>query len=175
MQTNFQRSLDAVLRTEGGYNDDPQDSGGATNFGVTQNVYDAYRTKSALPHQSVRYINQIEVAAIYKSQYWDLINGDNLPEGLDYAVFDFAVNSGVGRAARFLQAVVGVPQNGAIGPTTLAAIQTHGVKKTIDDICARRLSFLEHLPNFGHFPGWVTRDHDVDVEADREAAAGTVA
>lgn len=170
MQTNFARSLDAVLLTEGGFVNDPQDSGGATNKGITQNVYDAYRTKCALPHQSVMYISALETAAIYKSQYWDKVNGDSLPEGLDYATFDFAINSGVGRATRYLQAVVGVPQDGNIGPATLAAIQAHGVTKTIDDVCARRLAFLEQLPNFGHFPGWVTRDKAVDAEADKEAS-----
>lgn len=171
MQANFASSLARVLTSEGGYNNDPQDLGGATNFGITQNTYDEYRTSCALPHQTVKFITQLEVASIYKHKFWDVVSGDSLPTGLDYAVFDFAVNSGPGRAARFLQSIVGVNQDGQIGPATLAAINAHGVTRTIDDICNRRLVFLEHLPAFGHFPGWVKRDKSVQAESDREAAA----
>ena len=61
------------------------------------------------------------VGPLYKRKYWDKVAGDLLPSGLDYAVFDAAINSGPGRAAKWLQELVGVTADGAIGPGTLAA------------------------------------------------------
>jgi len=122
MHTNFNECLELVLKHEGGFVNHPKDPGGATNRGVTQKVYDAYRKTRARPIQSVKFISEDETKAIYKFQYWDRVQGDFLPRGLDYAVFDFAVNSGVGRASKYLQACVGTKQDGVIGAMTIAAI-----------------------------------------------------
>ena len=110
MKANFDKSLALVLVHEGGYVNHPKDPGGATNRGVTQAVYDAYRKTRGKAGQSVKFITDEEVNAIYKFQYWDRVQGDLLPAGLDYAVFDFAVNSGVGRASKYLQAVPDIRQ-----------------------------------------------------------------
>lgn len=158
MKENYPACLQAVLRYEGGKVDDPRDPGGRTAFGVTQNTYNAWRSRKGLPMQDVFKISQDEVAAIYKQDYWDKIRGDDLPDGLDLATFDFAVNSGVSRAAKYLQSIVGVTQDGVIGPATILACKTYlGVRLT-----DMRLGFLKGLPTWGTFGrGWANRINDV--------------
>lgn len=164
MHTNFERCLELVLKHEGGFVNHPKDPGGATNFGVTQKVYDAYRKTRARPKQSVRFITEDETKAIYKFQYWDRVQGDFLPRGLDYAVFDFAVNSGVGRASKYLQACVGAKQDGVIGALTIAAIGSSA--NVINALCDRRMSFLRNLPRFVFFGrGWTRRVTEVRKHA----------
>lgn len=161
MRENFAKALAQVLRYEGGFSDHPQDPGGATMKGVTQAVYDAWRKAGNLPTQSVRYISDLEVGAIYRQQYWDKISGDDLPDGIDFAVFDFAVNSGVSRAARTLQGVVGTKQDGVIGPATIQATKTY-VAMTVTN---KRLAFMQSLsiwPTFGK--GWAARIADVKAQ-----------
>lgn len=164
MNANFEKSLALVLEHEGGYVNHPKDPGGATMKGVTQAVYDAYRNMRKRPIQSVKFITDEELRAIYKFQYWDRVHGDFLPKGLDYAVFDFAVNSGVGRASKYLQAVLGVAQDGVIGARTLAAITSP--RKTINALCDRRMGFLRNLKTFMTFGrGWTRRVTEVRIHA----------
>ncbi len=164
MHTNFNECLELVLKHEGGFVNHPKDPGGATNRGVTQKVYDAYRKTRARPIQSVKFISEDEVKAIYKFQYWDRVQGDFLPRGLDYAVFDFAVNSGVGRASKYLQACVGTKQDGVIGAMTIAAIGKPA--NVINALCDRRMSFLRNLDTFLAFGrGWTRRVVDVRKHA----------
>ena len=112
---NQAKSLALVLAHEGGFSNHPDDPGGATMRGVTQAVYDATRQSRFQAAQSVRHITADEIASIYDQQYWDRANCDRLPHGLDYAVFDYAVNSGVSRAGKDLQRVLGVNADGVIG------------------------------------------------------------
>jgi lysozyme family protein len=164
MNNNFEKALALVLEHEGGYVNHPKDPGGATNRGVTQAVYDAYRKMRGRGPQSVKFITDEELRAIYKFQYWDKVQGDFLPNGLDYAVFDFAVNSGVSRAAKYLQAVIGVEQDGQIGARTLAAIQSPVA--TINALLDRRVGFLRNLKTFITFgKGWTTRVQGVRAHA----------
>lgn len=161
MRENFAKALAQVLQYEGGFSDHPQDPGGATMRGVTQAVYDAWRKADKLPSQSVRYISDLEVASIYRDQYWDKISGDDLPSGIDFAVFDFAVNSGVSRAARTLQGVVGVKQDGQIGPQTIQATKTYVAMAVTN----KRLAFMQSLsiwPTFGK--GWAARIANVKTQ-----------
>lgn len=161
---NFDKALALVLEHEGGYVNHPRDPGGATMKGVTQAVYDAYRKVRGRGVQSVRFITDSELEAIYKFQYWDRVQGDLLPAGLDYAVFDFAVNSGVSRAAKYLQAVVGVKQDGIIGAKTLAAIKDPA--QVVNALCDRRMSFLRNLGHFATFGrGWTRRVQGVRAKA----------
>lgn len=156
--SRFDRALAAVLVHEGGYVNHPKDPGGATNQGVTQAVYDDWRVRKGLPKRSVREIDSAEVSAIYRRDYWNRVKADDLPPGVDYAVFDLAVNSGVNRAARFLQAVVGVSQDGTIGPATIAAVKSMSAREVITDLLDKRLAFLRRLntwPTFGE--GWAAR------------------
>jgi len=160
--SNFAPSLARVLQHEGGYVDDPADPGGATNRGVTQAVYDDWRAAEKLPSRSVKDINGYEIGAIYKKLYWDKCRCDELPSGVDYAVFDFAVNSGPTRAIRYLQRAVGVSDDGMIGPATLAAVNAKPAQTLIDAISDARLAFLEQLPTFARFGrGWSQRVNDV--------------
>lgn len=143
MRKNFDAALKAVLISEGGYVNDPRDPGGATCKGVTQAVYDAFRKRAGSPTRSVRLIGPEELAAIYRFQYWDLIKGDALPSGVDYAVFDFAVNSGVVRAAKYLQRALGVTADGAIGNITVHAAESSDRAGIINAICNARIAFLK--------------------------------
>lgn len=163
---NFPLSLSLVLVHEGGYVNDPRDSGGATNKGVTQAVYDDWRTRHGLPKQTVRAIGTDELEAVYRHGYWDAVAGDQLPAGVDYCMFDLAVNSGVNRAACFLQKAVRVLADGQIGPATIAAVTALPAGVIIDRICDERQEFLEGLSNFDHFgKGWTTRVKEVCVKA----------
>lgn len=162
MRENLEIALKHVLQHEGGYVNHPKDPGGATNRGVTQRVYDAYRDRQGEKRRSVRAITADEVADIYKRQYWDAIRGDDLPSGLDYAVFDYAVNSGPRRAAQDLQRELGVAVDGIIGQVTLSKAEKADVYALIDSLCARRMRFLrglKHWPTFKN--GWTRRVSDV--------------
>lgn len=166
MRDNFDKALDAVLVHEGGYVNHPKDPGGATNKGVTQAVYDDWRQNRGFAKQTVRDIDQTEVNAIYKLLYWDRVKGDELPAGVDYCVFDFAVNSGVNRASRFLQRAVGAAEDGQIGPATLKAVAAMTADCLVDGICNARMTFLKGLTHFNVFgKGWTRRVEDVRTKA----------
>lgn len=167
---NFASSLAAVLTHEGGYSNDPQDPGGATNKGVTQAVYDDWRRSKGLAPRSVRSLEKAELEAIYRKRYWDACRCDDLPSGLDYCVFDFAINSGAFRAARYLQKAAGVADDGQIGAITLAAVKATGAKCLIAAVCTARQAFLEQLSTFGRFgKGWTQRVKDARAKADAMA------
>lgn len=159
MKSNFQKCLNLVLIHEGGYVNHPADPGGATNKGVIQRVYNAYRKRKGQSARSVRHITDAEVRDIYKRQYWDRVEGDDLPYGVDYAVFDYAVNSGTARAENEIQRVLGsVTVDGQIGQVTLAAIEDADPKKLIVDLCNRRMRFLKRLKHWKTFGrGWTRR------------------
>ena len=162
MRENLETALKHVLVHEGGFVNHKDDPGGATNRGVTQRVYDAYRDRQGQSRRSVRAITAEEVADIYKRQYWDAIRGDDLPSGLDYAVFDYAVNSGPRRAAQDLQRELGVAVDGVIGNVTLAGVAKADVYDLIDRLCARRMRFLKGLKHWRTFgKGWTRRVTDV--------------
>lgn len=166
MKANFAASLAAVLLHEGGFVDDPQDPGGATNKGITQAVYDDWRVVQRLPKRSVESLNDYEVGAIYRKLYWDRCRCDELPAGVDYAVFDFAVNSGPGRAAHFLQRALAVADDGTIGPATIAAATAADVPTLLNKLCSARQAYLEQLPTFAHFgTGWTRRVAEVEAQA----------
>lgn len=132
---DFQEALRFTLKWEGGYVSHPQDPGGATNMGITQKTYDAYRQKGGLPPRPVREIAREEVEEIYRG-YWAAIDGDKLPRAMAIAAFDAAVNSGIGRAREWLGAAGGDWRK----------------------LVALRLSFLASLATFPTFGrGWTRR------------------
>lgn len=145
MKHNFQAALKSVLVHEGGFVDHPRDPGGATNKGVTFRVYDAYRKRKGLSVRSVKFIEEHEIAEIYEFQYWDETRCDDLPSGIDYCVFDYAVNSGTGRAAKELQRALEVRVDGQIGLASLEAARTADPAKVINRICDSRLAFMKSL------------------------------
>ena len=165
MKDNFAAALALVLQHEGGYVNDALDPGGATNKGVTQRVYDDWRRTQGMDPRAVRGISANEVSAIYRSLYWNRVRGDDLPSGVDYSVFDLAVNSGVDRAIRFLQRAVGADQDGKFGPRTLALVRANSPAEVAKAVNAYRLAFLKQLPTFAHFgTGWSRRVAEVDAK-----------
>lgn len=169
--SNYSTCLRVVLKWEGGYSDHPQDPGGRTMFGVTQAVYDAYRARNGLAKQTVRLIKETEFQSIYRKQYWDVIRGDDLPPGVDLAVFDYAVNSGPVRAAKAVQVLCGVIVDGQIGERTLDAIKVHNRRDLIAGLCDRRLAFLRSLGTWKTFgTGWTNRVSDIRAKASAMAS-----
>jgi lysozyme family protein len=165
MKRNFKKALKHVLVHEGGWADHPKDPGGPTMKGVTLVTYRRHfgEDKSA---DDLRNITDEELAHIYHSGYWYTCHCDALPGGVDYAVFDAAVNSGPGRSARWLQSAVGAKQDGDIGEKTLARVEAQNPVQVIDMMCDRRLDFLQRLatwPTFGR--GWARRVEGVRVTA----------
>jgi lysozyme family protein len=168
MESNFELSLKKVIEHEGGYVNHPADPGGMTNLGVTKRVWEEW-VGHPVDEKEMRALTVEQVSPLYKKRYWDAIHGDRLPAGLDYCLFDTAINSGVGRASRFIQEMVGVAADGAIGNKTLLAIgQFKDVKMLVDEYCDKRLDFLQKLktwPVFGK--GWGRRVADVRESATR--------
>jgi len=174
MKSNFKPSLRTTLKEEGGWANHPRDPGGATMKGVTRLTYSRFLGHWATDTE-LRNIPDIHLEAIYKRGYWDLARADDLPNGMDLSVFDFAVNSGPGRAAQYLQRMVGVPADGWVGPKTLTALDLyvtkHGLAGTIKDYNNRRLGFLKHLKTWSIFGrGWGGRVARVTNEALQLAA-----
>lgn len=165
MQDNFEQCLALVLKHEGGYVNNPKDPGGRTNLGVTQKVWEEW-VGHAVDEAAMRALTPQDVAPLYKKNYWDKIKGDSLPAGVDYACFDLAVNSGVGRAAKLLQQAVGVSADGAIGPATLDAVASQNPRDVATEVCDLRLKFLQSLPTFATFgKGWTRRVSEVEETA----------
>lgn len=166
MRASFPAALAAVLRHEGGFVVNPHDPGGATCKGVTQTVYDDYRITHGKPTRTVRDIEQSEVEDLYLARYWNAVRCDDLPVGVDYAVFDFAVNSGTNRASRMLQRAVGAAEDGQIGPMTLAAVRSLPAGELVDTLCDLRICFLRQLNTFKFFgKGWTRRVAEVRERA----------
>lgn len=165
MRENFEKALAAVLHHEGGYVFHKDDPGGMTNLGVTKKVWEEW-VGHEVDEKQMRALTPAAVAPLYRAKYWDKIKGDELPAGVDYAVFDAAVNSGPGRAAKWLQSCVGVEPDGGIGPKTLAAVAAFDPKELVDDYAKRRLSFLMDLSHWGTFgKGWSRRVAEVQTVA----------
>lgn len=171
MKGNFSHCLAYVLLSEGGYVNNAADKGGPTNHGITQAVYDAYRKAHKLTTQDVRQIAPIEVEEIYFGEYWQPTECDSLPSGVDYCIFDYAVNSGDDHAERDLQAALKVKVDGKIGPKTLQAAAGADPKALINSICDDRLIYLRHLRNYPTFgKGWDARVASVRAIAEAMAA-----
>ena len=167
--SNFDDCLKLILHHEGGYVNHPKDPGGETNLGVTKRVYEEW-VGYAVSEHTMKNLTEKDVAPIYKKNYWDRVKADQLPEGLDLCVFDWAVNSGTGRAAKKLQAMIGTTVDGGIGPNTLRALkmycQTEGIEAAISDYTKMRQEFYEGLSTFDTFGrGWTRRNQETELEA----------
>ena len=165
MQGNFNAALQHVLKSEGGYVDHPKDPGGRTNLGVTARTWEDW-IGHVPSEKEMRELTREKVAPLYKRKYWDAVKGDDLPSGVDYCVFDCAVNSGPGRAAKILQETVGVKPDGGIGPVTLAAVKSLDPVVLINKYAEKRLAFWQSLSTFDTFgKGWTRRGNEVKDEA----------
>jgi lysozyme family protein len=167
VKENFEPSLAAVLQHEGGFVNHPYDPGGMTNLGVTKSVWEAYSGKPAT-EQDMRSLTKAMVAPLYKKRYWDMCRCDDMPSGIDYLVFDFAVNAGCSRSAKTLQQALKIQTDGIIGPVTLQAAKDADAKQLIDDFSLNKENFYRRLPTFSTFgKGWLNR-----VEGSKKTAKG---
>jgi lysozyme family protein len=160
---DFLKAEMRVLVYEGGKVNDPADPGGRTNQGVTQRTYTAWLASQGREFADVYKMPAVDRDAIYETEYWDKVHGDELPVGCDLVVFDAAVNSGVGQAGKWLQQALGPlykgTHDGLIGKQTLLALKSVGdLDEFIEEYCSRRLGTLKALRTWKRFgKGWEAR------------------
>ena len=161
MKDNLDECLKMLLHHEGGYINHPSDPGGETNLGVTKKVYQEWGGTKDMKDLTVE-----DVAPRYKKEYWDRCKCDDLESGVDWVVFDWAVNSGTGRSAKAIQKICGAAQDGAIGPKTLALINTQNTEYVIEEFGKIRQDFYESLKTFDTFgKGWTRRNKETTEKA----------
>lgn len=161
MKDNFDECLKMLLHHEGGYINHPSDPGGETNLGVTKKVYQKWGGTKDMKDLTVE-----DVAPIYKKNYWDKCKCSNLESGVDWVVFDWAVNSGPSRASKAIQKICGAAQDGAIGPKTLALIGKQDTQYVIEEFGKVRQQFYESLKTFDTFgKGWTRRNKETTEKA----------
>ena len=144
------------------------DPGGPTNYGITLETFRAWNGDWSLNRNALMAMPKSEALKIYKAQYWDTIRADDMPRGVDMCVFDFAVNSGPGRAVMELQELLKIKQDGIVGIITLNKIKTYPgrERKLIGDLCANRLKFMKGLSNWRYNKnGWTNRVETVLKES----------
>jgi len=166
---NFNACLAEILKHEGGFVNHSKDPGGMTNLGVTKATYEEW-IGHPVSEAIMRKLTPQLVGPLYKKKFWDMMKCDGLPKGLDLCVFDFGVNAGVKRSARMLQRLVGVSDDGVIGPATLKAVEARkaviGTHALITFFQAERRVYyksLSHFPTFGK--GWLRRVDAVEKTA----------
>jgi lysozyme family protein len=173
MLSNWQKSFELMLQSEGGYSDDQRDSGnhlsdgrqGSTMLGVTQ-----YNWENWIGHEitqdQMKKLTPDDVKPFYKKKFWDVCKCDDMPSGIDYLIFEFAVNAGCGGSAKVLQHAVGVVPDGGIGPLTLAAVNSHSPAELIEKFSQAKEDFYRSLSNFDVYGvGWLNRVADVKQKA----------
>lgn len=154
---SFAACLPIILASEGGFVDDPQDPGGATNLGITLATLSSYNGRTATI-ADVQALTTFYAGQIYQARYWNPSHAGACPAGVDLEVFDEAVNQGVGRAITSLQAALGVAVDGAFGPHTALALKGADPASLIAAISANREAHYRALPTFPRFgAGWMNR------------------
>ncbi len=172
---DYDEALRRLLAHEGGYSNDAADPGGPTNFGITIADYRKY-VKADATAADVRAMRLDEAKAIYRARYWDAQRCDELPAGVDYAVFDYGVNSGIGRSGRVLRRELRLPDDtSVVTDAAIAAARGADARALIVAICDERLVFLQSLKTWAAFgKGWGRRVAEVKAVAlamaGREAA-----
>lgn len=160
MKENFSKCLRMLLEHEGGYVNHPKDPGGRTNLGVTQRVYEEFVGRD-VSELEMRQLSPEDVSPLYRALYWEKLRADDLPSGVDWAVFDWGVNSGTGRSAKALQRIVGATPDGAIGPRTLGMVKEMEPEEIVREMHRVRQAFYESLKTFDTFgKGWTRRNNE---------------
>lgn len=146
---NFDHAFDRLVGHEGGYVNNPADPGGETKWGISKRSY---------PHLDIPSLTREGAKAIYRRDFWGRIRADQLPDGVAYQLFDFAVNSGIETAVRYLQRALGVADDGIWGPRSQAAADAASETDMIMLLCAERLDFMTRLKNWPNASrGWARR------------------
>ena len=167
MLSNFPAALALVLQSEGNFVNHKNDPGGMTNLGVTRNVWKEW-VKHDVDEAEMRALTPELVTPLYKARYWDACKCDDLPRGVDYCVFDSAVNMGSSRAAKLLQAALGVTADGAIGRATIAAATAADPVELLEAFSLGKEAFYQSLPTFATFgKGWLNRVAHVQDAAEQ--------
>ena len=160
LATSFPRAMSQLLLHEGGYINHARDPGGHTKYGITLATYRRWVNPMAGP-EDIKRLTEAAVYPIYRERYWMELRGDQLPSGVDYAVFDYGVNSGVGRAGKVLRRVCGLKDD-ATWPDALSAVRRRDAKALVSAIQDERLAFLRSLKTWDTFgPGWERRVREV--------------
>lgn len=157
MRMNRDKSIDLTFGSEGGYVNRNTDRGGPTNMGITLTTMRRVLNPNA-SIEDLKRLTRAEAFEIYAREYWNTIRGDELPSGLDYAVFDSCVTSGQNRALKILQkALNGLGHNvgvdGSIGPETMKAISVTNIRDLIQAYCDERIKFMKGI---GGKQGWAS-------------------
>lgn len=153
----FSRAFPLVVGVEGGYVHDPRDPGGETKYGISKRAY---------PGLDIASLTVADAKTIYQHDYWTKIAGDSLPPPVALVVFDAAVNSGVDRAAKWLQTACGVTPDGRIGDITIKTVASCSVLGLVTECNAQRLMYLTTLPTWHAFGlGWTRRVVKMGVAA----------
>ncbi len=157
MKETRSQAMSYVYQDEGGYSNDPGDPGGPTNYGIT--IIDARKYwKPDATAQDVRNMPKSVAEDIYNKHYLSPLRYDDLPAGVDYAVLDYGINSGISRSAKVLQHIVSVNQDGVVGPITVSASHAYDPVHIINAIYDERLQFLQGLHTWSIFgKGWGAR------------------
>ncbi|EAV40513.1 hypothetical protein SIAM614_21537 [Stappia aggregata IAM 12614] len=164
-ESNFSKCVDLVLQYEGGYVKHPKDPGGATNLGITIHTLQNWRNDD-VTDQDVKDLTTLEAKQIYQANYWNALKCDQLPLGVDLVVFDFGVNAGPGRSAKILQKVIGVGQDGIIGPISLKALEVVSPEHIVRRFSQLRMDYYRSLKNWDTFgAGWQSRTRKTEAEA----------
>lgn len=165
MIDNFNECFQWLLAHEGGYVDHPDDPGGATNLGVTQQTWSDYAGHKATKEE-IRALTAADVKPLYKRRYWDVVWGDKLPSGIDWMLCDWGVNSGPARPIKKVQKIIGSNPDGVMGPITLGKIEASHTEKLIDALYMERQAFYENLKTFHIFgKGWTRRNKETKHQA----------
>ena len=165
MIENFNKSFALVLKSEGGYVNNPKDPGGETMMGVTKAAWSTWLKRTIMPGEMAK-LTVADITPFYKTLYWDKAYCNQLPAGVDYMAFDAAVNMGVGQSIRLLQRSLGCVADGVIGPNTMKAINDADTKTLIDKFSAQKEMFYRSLATFATFgKGWLRRVEEVKQAA----------
>jgi lysozyme family protein len=158
MRPNFKASLAHVLKQEGGWSDNPNDPGGATNHGITIATYREYVNNPNASKEDLRNIDPSVVESIYYQRFWKRMNCNDMPSGLDACLFDFGVNAGNKRAVTILQRAADTDDTGVVSQELMDAIKNADIKELIGTFSDLRRNFYKNLklfPTFGK--GWLAR------------------
>ncbi len=172
MKENLDRALVYIFKSEAGFQSDPRDSGnklpdgraGCTNLGVTQRAWEEV-VVHPVTWNDMRALTTVSVTPFYKRKYWDVVRGDNLPTGIDYMMFDFAINAGAGRAIKLLQECVGEKADGVLGPISMSTIKAMPLKQLIERFTDTKEKYYKSLNNPTYEHGWLARNETVEINA----------
>jgi lysozyme family protein len=158
--SNFNNALELILKHEGGYVNHPEDPGGETKYGISKQAY---------PNEDISGLTLERAAQLYRRDYWDRLNADDLPFPVGLFSFDTAVNLGTSFASKSLQRAVNALSDGVIGPKTIQAVWRafkEDPNQVLDEIARERIEYYSRLTTFTTFgKGWVRRVNETIAES----------